>query len=96
MKIASRLVGAVLCSVILVGATCAMAQDWPQWRGAHRDGKVEGFTAPQAWPKELAQKWKATVGTGDSTPALVGDKLYVSARQGDDEVTLCLDAATGK
>jgi outer membrane protein assembly factor BamB len=96
MRIANRLVGAVLCGVILVGATCALAQDWPQWRGAHRDGKVEGFTAPQAWPKELAQKWKAAVGTGDATPALVGDKLYVFARQGDDEVALCLDAATGK
>ncbi|MCX5683651.1 MAG: PQQ-like beta-propeller repeat protein, partial [Planctomycetota bacterium] len=93
---ARRLIGAVLCGVILVGATCAMAQDWPQWRGVNRDGKVAGFTAPAAWPKELAQKWKATVGTGDATPALVGDKLYVFARQADDEVTLCLDAATGK
>ncbi|MBE3099632.1 MAG: PQQ-binding-like beta-propeller repeat protein [Planctomycetes bacterium] len=82
--------------VILAGATGALAQDWPQWRGANRDGKVAGFTAPQAWPKELAQKWKITVGSGDSTPALVGDKLYVFARQGDEEVTLCLSAADGK
>jgi len=96
MKSAKRSVVAVLVGVILAGATCAMAQDWPQWRGANRDGKVEGFTAPQTWPKELAQKWKATVGTGDATPALVGDKLYVFTRQGDDEVALCLDAATGK
>ena len=96
MKSASRWMGVVLSGVILVGATCALAQDWPQWRGANRDGKVEGFTAPAAWPKELAQKWKATVGAGDGTPALVGDKLYVFARQGEDEVTLCLDAATGK
>jgi outer membrane protein assembly factor BamB len=96
MKSASRLVVVVLSGVILVGASLAMAQDWPQWRGANRDGKVEGFTAPATWPKELAQKWKATVGTGDATPALVGDKLYVFARQGEDEVTLCLDAATGK
>jgi outer membrane protein assembly factor BamB len=82
--------------VILAGATGALAQDWPQWRGANRDGKVAGFTAPQAWPKELAQKWKTPVGSGDSTPALVGDKLYVFARQGDEEVTLCLSAADGK
>jgi outer membrane protein assembly factor BamB len=82
--------------VILAGATGALAQDWPQWRGANRDGKVTGFTAPQAWPKELAQQWKTTVGSGDSTPALVGDKLYVFARQGDEEVTLCLSAADGK
>ena len=31
-----------------------------------------------------------------ATPALVGDRLYVFARQGDSEVTSCLDAATGK
>jgi outer membrane protein assembly factor BamB len=36
------------------------------------------------------------VGLGDATPALVGDKLYVAARQGGNEVTLCLDAGTGK
>jgi outer membrane protein assembly factor BamB len=36
------------------------------------------------------------VGWGNATPALVGGKLYVFARQGDDEVTLCLDASSGK
>lgn len=82
--------------VILLIANCVFAQDWPQWRGPNRDGKVSGFTAPQVWPKELTQKWKTTVGSGDATPALVGNKLYVFTRQGDEEVTLCLDAGGGK
>jgi len=82
--------------VILLIASCVFAQDWPQWRGPNRDGKVSGFTAPQEWPKELTQKWKTTVGLGDATPALVGNKLYVFTRQGDEEVTLCLDAGSGK
>jgi outer membrane protein assembly factor BamB len=82
--------------VILLCAATVFAEDWPQWRGANRDGKVTGFTAPQAWPKALKQQWRTTVGSGDSTPALVGDKLYVFARQGEDEVTLCLNAADGK
>jgi len=82
--------------VILISATCVFAQDWPQWRGPNRDGKVSGFTAPQQWPEELAEKWKTTVGAGDATPALVGEKLYVFTRQGEDEVTLCLDAGSGK
>ena len=30
-----------------------------------------------------------------ATPALVGDKLYVFARQGGDEVILCLNATDG-
>jgi outer membrane protein assembly factor BamB len=35
------------------------------------------------------------VGFGDATPALVGDKLYVHTRQGDEEVISCLSAADG-
>ncbi len=88
--------GLLICMVLLLTAAAA-AQDWPQWRGPGRDGKVTGFTAPAAWPAQLTQKWKATVGIGaDSTPALVGDKLYVLARQDADEVILSLDAATGR
>jgi len=96
MKDPNRSICTLVASLILFTVTCAFAQDWPQWRGANRDGKVAGFTAPQSWPKELTQKWKVTVGAGDATPALVGDKLYVFARQGEDEVTLCLDPASGK
>jgi outer membrane protein assembly factor BamB len=80
----------------LLGAGRAAGQDWPQWRGVNRDAKATGFKAPATWPKSLTQKWKVTVGNGVATPALVGDKLYVFARRGDDEVTACLDANTGK
>jgi outer membrane protein assembly factor BamB len=82
--------------MILIITGWAFTQDWPQWRGSNRDGKVSGFTAPQEWPTELTQKWKTTVGLGDSTPALVGNRIYVFARQGEEEVTLCLDAGSGK
>lgn len=86
---------AAVTALLLTAAFC-QGQDWPQWRGPKRDNHVEGFTAPKAWPKELAKKWKVTVGIGEAGPVLVGDKVFVFARQGGDEVTLCLDAATGK
>src|SRR5262245_21451923 len=70
----SNLLFAVLISAFFL--TGVAAADWPQWRGPNRDGKAAGFTAPATWPKELTQKWKIKVGKGDSTPALVGDKLY--------------------
>ena len=95
MTRANRSIGVILACVILINAGGGFAQDWPQWRGPNRDGKVTGFTAPQAWPEVLGEKWKTTVGSGDGTPALVGDKLYVFARQGEDEVTLCLNASDG-
>jgi outer membrane protein assembly factor BamB len=37
-----------------------------------------------------------SVGFGDATPVLAGNKIYLNTRQGDQEVILCLDAATGK
>jgi outer membrane protein assembly factor BamB len=80
----------------LLSAGGATGQDWPQWRGPNRDAKATGFTAPKAWPKELTQKWKVTVGDGVATPALVGDKLYTFTRQDDKEVVRCVDAASGK
>ena len=83
-----------VCAVVIV-ASCGLAQDWPQWRGPNRDGKVSGFAVPEKWPKEFTQKWKVTVGQGDSTPALVGDKLYVFTRQDGNEVILCLNASDG-
>jgi len=82
--------------MILALTTSAIAQDWPQWRGANRDGNVTGFKAPQTWPKELKQEWKITVGLGDAGPVLVGKKLYSFSRQGTDEILLCLDAVSGK
>jgi outer membrane protein assembly factor BamB len=85
-----------VAGVLAVSASCALAQDWPQWRGANRDGKASGFTAPKEWPKELTQKWKVTVGLGDASPAVVGNKLYVFVRQGTDEFIRCLDATNGK
>ena len=93
---AARWIGALLGGGTLLAAIGGFAADWPQWRGPNRDNKVMGFNAPASWPKELARQWKTTVGVGDASPALVGNRLYVFTRQADDEMILCLDATTGK
>ncbi len=87
-----------LLSVLILSMSMwtSQAQDWPQWRGINRDGKVTGFKVPQTWPQQFNQTWKVTVGLGDATPALVNNKLYVFTRQGDNEMLQCLDASTGK
>jgi outer membrane protein assembly factor BamB len=96
MKNANPTTGVIVAGVVLLSAGFVRAQDWPQWRGPNRDNKVTGFAEPKTWPKELTQKWKTTVGLGDASPALVGDKIYVFTRQGGDEVIRCLDAGDGK
>ncbi len=82
--------------VAILGSGLLFGHDWPQWRGPNRDAKATGFTVPATWPKTLTKKWSVTVGNGVATPALVGDRLYVFARRGGDEVIACLDANTGK
>ena len=69
--------------------------DWPQWRGPNRDGAVASFTEPKAWPERLTRTWRVEVGFGYATPILVGSRVYMFSRQGDNEVLAALDADTG-
>ena len=81
--------------MILIIILFALLQDWPQWRGPNRDGAVATFRAPASWPQQLTQKWKIDVGLGYANPVLAGNRLYVFARQVENEVMLALDAANG-
>jgi outer membrane protein assembly factor BamB len=86
----------IFVTLIVLSSAASFSQDWPQWRGINRDSKVTGFKAPATWPAGLKQEWKVTVGFGDATPVHSDNKIYLNARQGTDEVVLCLDAKTGK
>jgi len=94
IKTRHRFAWTVVAAVLLAGA--AAAQDWPQWRGPNRDGVITSFREPAAWPKTLTKRWNVEVGTGYATPIVAGDRVYVFARQGENEVMTALDAATAK
>ncbi|MFC1492797.1 PQQ-binding-like beta-propeller repeat protein [candidate division KSB1 bacterium] len=96
MKNVIKLIALSAVSVILINVSFVFAQDWPQWRGVNRDGKIIGFEVPEKWPAELTHKWKVTVGTGDATPSLVDGRLYVFTRQDEDEIIRCIDAENGE
>ncbi len=96
MKRGIKIISLTGLILFLVGLNAAFGQDWSQWRGSNRDGKILGFKAPATWPEKLAQEWKINVGWGDATPALVNGKLYVFTRQEGNEVLQCLDASNGK
>jgi outer membrane protein assembly factor BamB len=85
----------LLLSFLLLSFPAA-AQDWPQWRGPNRDALVSAGTMPQTWPKTLKEEWRVPVGIGHASPIVAGGKIYVFARQGEEEVLRALDATTGK
>lgn len=96
MKKINLIIGLAIILLLLAFTKDSFCQDWPQWRGVNRDGRVTGFKVPSEWPAELTQVWKVKVGFGDATPALSGNRIYLNTRQENNEAILCLDAATGK
>jgi len=91
----TMMVAAALCAFFLGGAALS-AQNWPQWRGPNRDGAIPGLSEPTAWPEQLKQKWQVKVGIGHASPLLVDKRVYVLARQGEEEVVAAFEFATGK
>lgn len=80
-----------------VGSMVA-ADDWPQWRGPNRDGISQEQGLLPEWPADGPPLvWQATdLGSGYSTPSVVGDRLYVISNRGlDDEYVEARKTATG-
>ena len=81
--------------LLLASSPVAQPEDWPQWRGPHRDGVLSPAAAPASWPEHLKAKWKITVGEGHSSPILAGGRIFVFTRQQGKEVASSIDPETG-
>ena len=70
----------------LIHAAPVSAADWPQWRGPNRDGISEETGLLKTWPAGGPKLvWHAReIGSGYSTPSVVGDRIYVISNAGPD------------
>jgi outer membrane protein assembly factor BamB len=57
---------------------------------------IISFSAPAKWPEKLTQMWKTAVGGGYSSPVVSDGRIYVHARQEDQETVSCVDLKTGR
>lgn len=96
MLLRITLTTALLTALLTPLAPAAEAEEWSQFRGPGRNGHATMFQAPKTWPDAPKQVWKVEVGEGYASPVVSGDRIYLMARQGDDEVAMALDLATGK
>ncbi len=80
------------------GATVAVAEDWPQWRGIERDGTSAETDLLEKWPDEgpkLVWLYKKA-GPGYSGPAVVGNRVYLLIARKKKTQLVAINAETGE
>jgi outer membrane protein assembly factor BamB len=98
----NRLVCNALC-LLLWGLTIPLLQaaepdaaQWPQFRGLNAAGTSDAKTVPTEIAPTKNVLWKVDLPAGASSPAIWGDKIFVTAYDQDKLWTLCLNRADGK
>jgi outer membrane protein assembly factor BamB len=75
----------------------ALATDWPQYRGPHRDGTTTEKDIATRWPKaEPKVLWRIPVGNAFGSFAVAGGKAYAYMERDGDEVLSAMNPDTGK
>jgi outer membrane protein assembly factor BamB len=78
-------------TLVLSTALAARADNWPQWRGPKNDGRSAETGLPTEWDQTKNVVWKLKLpGRGASTPAVWGDRLFLTSLDGNDVVLLCV------
>jgi len=70
--------------------------DWPAFRGAKRDGCVEGVRFSSDWSVPPRELWRRKIGPAWSAFILVGDYLFTQEQRGEEELVTCYRADTGE
>lgn len=91
-------------ALLLASVACQAAEDnlgivpsasagWPQFRGPCRDAVSHETNLLHSWPEGgPPQLWQVTnIGTGYSSPIVVGDSIFVTGDIGQDLVLIALD-----
>jgi len=100
MELMSRRILSFLL-VLTAGVAVLGAADWPEWRGANRDGSSAETNLPEKWsPAGENVAWSLPFG-GRSTPVIFGNRLYLQTTTVGDiahtqERLVAVDVDSGK
>ncbi|HEX4122026.1 MAG TPA: PQQ-binding-like beta-propeller repeat protein [Verrucomicrobiae bacterium] len=79
------------------GALPVLGGDWPQFLGPHANGISDETGLLDKWPTNGPRiVWDKEIGSGYGAPSVIGQRLVVHHRIGDQEIVECLDADNGK
>jgi outer membrane protein assembly factor BamB len=73
-----------------------LAADWPQFRGPNAAGVSEETNLPIEFGPGRNVVWKTALPPGNSSPAVAGDRIFLTAVENEKLFTIALDRATGR
>ena len=90
----------LIALLLLAMPTATRAQDWPFFRGPHRDGISTDANVPLEWGKEKNVRWRTLLPQpGNSSPIVFKDRVFLTCAQdkkGMQRSLYCFDRADGK
>ena len=72
------------------------AADWPQFRGPEGSGLCKCDGLPTEFGPAKNVLWKTDLPVGNSSPILAGDRIFLTASEGEELSTICLSRQTGR
>lgn len=87
---------AALVAVALAVCVATAQADWPNFRAPNHDGISDEKGFKTQWSGSIPLRWEKAIGSGFSSLACVGDKVYTCGTQADEQVASCLNADAGE
>jgi outer membrane protein assembly factor BamB len=79
-------------SVLVVGTSALLADNWPQWHGPDNNCISKEKNLPTEWSETKNIAWKLKLpGMGSGTPAVWGDHIFLTAEDNKDLYALCVN-----
>jgi len=88
----------ILPPALALGALCAdpeREEAWAQFRGPNSTGVSASTGLPLTFGPERGVVWRTPVPPGKSSPVFAGDRIFLTAAEGESLLTLCLDRRSG-
>jgi outer membrane protein assembly factor BamB len=89
-----------LALILPLAALAAYSQDtrkdWPQFRGPNASGVSGDTNLPVAFGPQKNVVWKTPMPPGNSSPAVAGDRIFLTAVESEKLFTIAIDRTTGR
>jgi outer membrane protein assembly factor BamB len=82
--------------ILLPAVLVLLAADWPQFRGPNAAGVSEEKNLPLEFGPNKNVVWKTALPPGNSSPAIAGDRIYLTAVENEKLFTIALRRDDGR